>query len=262
MYNPDQLSTFSTYSVAAGQTKQVTFSGLADGSHSVKITSGATDLSQTFAVDCDSPIPATSKTVTCANGDGQVVVTLSNTGGEAVVFDVTNPKTNTVEHVTVNADSSTTRTFSGFADGDYTVIIKVGAADYSQSFTVDCDHPLPKVSSSVVCDSNHDGAVTITLANEGTEAVIFHVNPTTNAVENVTVAAGGSTTRTFGGFTDGSHAVTITADGQDCRPPRSLSTKATCSVSISWWTCCRRDDDRRRDGQAVGVGAVTRSSLR
>ena len=61
VYNPDQLSTFSTYSVAAGQTKQVTFSGLADGSHSVKITSGATDLSQTFAIDCDSPIPATSQ---------------------------------------------------------------------------------------------------------------------------------------------------------------------------------------------------------
>ena len=237
VYNPDQHSTFSTYSVAAGQTKQVTFSGLADGSHSVKIISGATDLSQTFAVDCDSPIPATSKTVTCANGDGQVVVTLSNTGGEAVVFDVTNPKTNTVERVTVTADSSTTRTFSGFADGDYMVIIKVGAADYSQSFTVDCDHPLPKVSSSVVCDSNHDGAVTITLANEGTEAVIFHVtNPTTNVVENVTVAAGGSTTRTFGGFTDGSHAVTITADGQDytqtfsvhCDLPPTYSVVQSC----------------------------------
>ena len=216
VYNPDQLSTFATHSIPAGQTKQVTFSGLADGSHSVKITAGATDLSQTFVVDCDSPIPATSKTVTCANGDGQVVVTLSNTGGKAVVFDVTNPTTSTIEHVAVNADSSTTRTFSGFADGDYTVVIKVGAADYSQSFTVDCDHPLPKVSSSVVCDTNHDGAVTITLANEGTEAVIFHVtNPTTNVVENVTVAAGGSTTRTFGGFTDGSHSVTVTADGQD-----------------------------------------------
>jgi hypothetical protein len=216
VYTPDQTTTKATYSVAAGQTKQVTFSGLADGPHTVKIISGVTDLSQSFVVDCDSPIPATSKTVTCANGDGQVVVTLSNTGGEAVVFDVTNPQTNAVEHVTVAADSSTTRTFSGFADGNYTVVIKVGTTDYSQSFTVDCDHPLPKVTSSVACDSNHDGAVTITLANEGTEAVVFHVtNPITNVIENVTVTAGASTTRTFGGFTDGSHSVTVTADGQD-----------------------------------------------
>ena len=214
VYNPDQTTTFSTYTVAVGQTKDVTFAGLADGSHSVKITAGSTDLTQTFSVDCDSPIPSTSVTQTCANGDGQVVVTLTNAGGEAVVFDVTNPKTNTVEHVTVNADSSATRTFSGLADGNYTLVVKVGATDLSKSFTIDCKHPLPKVSSSVACDANHDGTVTITLANEGTEVVVFHVtNPTTNAVENVTVAAGASTTRTFGGFGDGVHNVAITADG-------------------------------------------------
>ena len=237
VYNPDQTSTSATYSVAPGGNKQVTFTGLADGSHSVKILAGSSDLSQTFSIDCDSPIPSTSLTQTCANGDGQVVVTLTNSGGEAVVFDVTNPKTNTVEHVTVNADSSTTRTFSGLADGNYTLSVKVGTTDLSKSFTIDCKHPLPKVSSSVVCDASHDGAVTITLANQGTEAVVFHVtNPTTNAVENVTVAAGASTTRTFSGFSDGPHSVTVTADGQDysqgftvqCDLAPSVSHAETC----------------------------------
>ena len=52
----------------------------------------------------------------------------------------------------------------------------------------------------------------------------------------MTVAAGGSTTRTFGGFTDGSHSVTITADGQDytqtfsvhCDLPPTYSVVQSC----------------------------------
>ena len=216
VYNPDQTTTFASYTVPTGGSTPVTFSGLGDSSHTVKILVGTADFSQTFTIDCDSPIPAVTSVVTCANGDGQVVVTLKNTGGEAVVFDVTNPTTLVVEHVAVNPNSTTTRTFGGFADGAYTVTIKVGATDFSQTFTIDCDHPLPKVTSSVVCGNDHDGAVTITLANEGTEAVVFHVtNPNTGVVEDVPVGIGGSTTRTYGGFTDGAHSVTVTADGQD-----------------------------------------------
>lgn len=238
VYSPDQTTTFNSHTVSNGQTKQVTFNGLADGSHFVKITSGSTDLTQYFTIDCDTPIPSSSVTPSCVDGDGQVVVTLTNSGGEAVVFDVTSPTTNVVEHITVGADSSTTRTYSGFADGNYTVTIKVGATDLSKSFTIDCDHPLPKVTSSVVCDAGHDGSITITLANEGTEAVVFHVtDPNTNVVENVTVAAGASTTRTFGGFVDGDHSVTVTADGQDftqsftvhCDLEPSYSLDQTCA---------------------------------
>ena len=51
------------------------------------------------------------------------------------------PRPGIIEHVTVGADLTTTRTFSGFADGTYTVVIMVGATDFSQTFTVDCDHP-------------------------------------------------------------------------------------------------------------------------
>ncbi len=66
VYNPDQTSTFTNYSVPTGGSTPVTFTGLGDGSHSVKILVGATDYSQTFTVDCDSPIPAVTSTSTCA----------------------------------------------------------------------------------------------------------------------------------------------------------------------------------------------------
>ena len=218
VYQVDQTASLpnpTSYTVAHGASKAVSFGPLADGSHFVKILVGTADYTQNFTVDCDSAIPSVSKNVTCVNGDGQVVITLANTGGKSVIFDVTNPQTGTVEHVTVAADSSTTRSFGGFADGDYTVVVKVGNSYYSQTFTVDCDHPLPKVSSKATCTSN-DGSVEITLSNDGTEGVVFHVtNPQNGTVEDVAVAAGASAVRTFSGFTDGPHSVTITADGQD-----------------------------------------------
>lgn len=238
VYNPDQTATFTSYTVANGQTRQVTFSPLGDGVHTIKVLSGATDLTQSFTIDCDSPVPAASHTVICANGDGQVTITLRNTGGEAATFAVTDPFTSAVESVVVGSASSATRTFSGFADGAYTVIVMSGATNLSQSFVVDCDHPLPRVSNTVTCDApTHDGSVVVTLANDGTEAVIFQVtNPLTGAVEQVSVAPGAGTTRTFGGFSDGAHTVKVTADGQDysqafevhCDLPPSISHTENC----------------------------------
>lgn len=243
VYNPDQTVTSSTYTVAAGLTKQVTFNGLADGSHHVKITAdGFPDMSKTFSIDCDSPIPSTSLVVTCANGDGQVVLTLNNAGGKAVTFDVTDPKTNTVEHVTVNADSSKTRTFSGFADGNYTLSVKVGNTDLSKPFTIDCDHAKPKVSSKVVCEAS-DGSVTITLDNkEGTEAVTFDVtDPITQEVKHITVALGTEQTITFGGFSDGPHSVVVTADGQNFTQTFTVSCDAP-SLATFTQTCVEGDN--------------------
>jgi len=216
VFNPDQTTLSTDYTVASGGSKTVTYGGLADGNHTVKIKVGTADYSQSFVIDCDSPVPSVTRTVTCYNGDGQIEVTLANSGGDPVTFDITNPTSGAVEHVTVNANSSTKRTYGGYADGDHTLIIKVGATDFSQAFSVDCDHPLPKVSSTVACDAAHDGSVTVTLANDGSEGVVFHVtNPTTGTVEDVFVAAGANTTRTFGGLTDGAHSVVVTADGQD-----------------------------------------------
>ncbi|MEP7113695.1 MAG: hypothetical protein ABI862_10545 [Ilumatobacteraceae bacterium] len=237
VFDVDQTTGGTKYRVASGETQPVTFTGLADGDHFVKILVDETDYTQSFTIDCDSSIPAVTNTVTCANGDGQVVVTLSNAGGEAVTFAVTDPKTNDVDYVTVNPNGSTIRTFSGFADGDYTITIKVGTTDYSQSFTIDCDHPAPSASSTVVCGTDNDGSVTITLVNDGTEAVVFHVtNPNTGKVKNLRVGIHGSTTVTYGGFSDGPHSVTITADGKDytqsftvhCDAPPTVSHTETC----------------------------------
>src|SRR6476659_3647505 len=66
------------YTVVHGASKTVSFGPLADGSHFVKILVGTADYTQSFTVDCDSAIPAVSKSVTCVNGDGQVVITLAN----------------------------------------------------------------------------------------------------------------------------------------------------------------------------------------
>jgi uncharacterized repeat protein (TIGR01451 family) len=258
--DPDQTTGGNNYTVNSGATTPVTFTGIADGAHFVKVfVVGPPQVEKTqyFDVDCDSALPSVTKAATCANGNGEVVVTLSNAGGEAVTFKVTNPTTNVVEDVTVNANSSKTRTFSGFADGTYTVVIKVGNTDYSQTFTVDCDHPAPETSSSVVCASN-DGSVTVTLSNTlGTEAVVFHItNPITNVVEHVTVGIGASTTRTYAGFSDGTHTVTITADGKD----KSQTFSVQCDLAPSYShteTCVNGDGSvdvtMKNDGDDVNA---------
>lgn len=232
VYNPDQTTTSTNYVVAVGGSQNVTFSGLnPDGAHSVKITlvGPGTDLTQNFTIDCDSPQPSVTNSVACVNGDGAVTITLSNTGGEPVTFAVTNPSTNVVENVVVAANSSTTRTFGGYADGQHTVVVKVGSTVYSQTFTIDCDQPNPATSAVASCDeASRDGKVIVTLANTGTEGVTFAVtNPFTNVVENVVVAANGSTTRTFAGFTDGVHTVAITADGKNL----SVTFTITCDLA-------------------------------
>jgi uncharacterized repeat protein (TIGR01451 family) len=255
----DQTTGGTNYVVPSSTTTPVTFTGIADGARFVKILvvgPPQVDKTQNFTVDCDSPVPSVSKSASCVNGNGEVVVTLNNAGGEAVTFKVTNPTTLAVEDVTVNANSFKTRTFSGFADGTYTVTIKIGQADYSQTFTVDCDHPAPAASSTVVC-ANNDGSVTVTLSNTGTEAVVFQVtNPTTNVVENVSVGIGASTTRTYSGFNDGTNKVTITADGKDYS--QTFSVKCDTAPSYSHTETCVNGDGKvdvtmKNDGDDVNA---------
>ena len=239
VYSPDQTSTFTTYVVAKGATTKVTFSGLADGTHNVKITAaGFPDMNQTFVVDCDSPVPSTSLTQACVNGDGQVVVTLSNTGGEAVVFDVTDPKNNNnVEHVSVAADTSTTRTFSGFADGNYTVVVKVAGVDYSQKFTVACDHPGQGSISTVATCVNNDGTVTITLIATGGELpVVFTVNGTQYVVQ-----PGTTKDVVISGLNDGTNHITVLAGQKDL----SFDTTTNCdkAPAFSYVQACSNFDD-------------------
>lgn len=265
VYNPDQTVTSTTYNVANGGSTNVTFTGInPDGNHSIKITVGATDLSQTFTIDCDSPVPSVSNAVSCAGGDGKIVVTLSNTGGDPVTFAVTPPTGGNPTNYPVAANGSSTVTFTGLADGAYTVVITIGGAHYDQSFTVDCDHPAPVVTSAASCDvASHDGKVVVTLANTaGTEAAIFHVtNPFTNAVEDVTVAAGGTTTRTFSGFSDGQRSVHITVSGDNTNYDQSFTVACDLAPSYQHSEACVSGDgtvnvDLTNDGDDVNATFV------
>lgn len=236
-----------TFSVASGATVTKTYTPIADGSYTVLITSDTSPKTQTqtFTIDCDSPVPSVSNVASCNAGDGKIIVTLKNTGGESVVFAVTPPTGGSPSNYTVAAGGTKDVTFSGLADATYTILITANGANYNQTFTVDCDHPAPVVTSAASCDANsHDGSVTVTLSNSaGTEAVTFNVtNPFTNAVEAVVVAAGGSTTRSFSGFSDGSRSVVISVPGNATNFTQTFTVACDLAPSFSYTSVCTSGD--------------------
>jgi uncharacterized repeat protein (TIGR01451 family)/LPXTG-motif cell wall-anchored protein len=254
-----------TFTVAKGATVTKTFTGVADGTYTVLITSGVSPnvvaQTQTFTVDCDSPVPSVSNVASCNAGNGKIIVTLTNSGGEAVTFAVTPPTGGAATNYTVPANSSTPVTFSGLADATYTIVVTVGATHYDQTFTVDCDHPAPAVSSAAACDTaSHDGSVVVTLSNlAGTEGVTFKVtNPFTNMVTDVVVAAGASTTRTFTGFSDGTHTVTITVPGDNTNYSQTFTVACDLAPSYSYTQACVTGDGQvsvtlKNDGDDVNA---------
>jgi hypothetical protein len=254
-----------TFTVVKGASVTKTFTGVPDGTYTVLITSGVspntTAQTQTFTVDCDSPVPSVSNVASCNAGNGKIIVTLTNSGGEAVTFAVTPPTGGAPTNYTVAANSSTPVTFSGLADATYTIVVTVGATHYDQTFTVDCDHPAPAVSSQASCDAaSHDGSVVITLSNvAGTEGVTFKVtNPFTNVVSDVVVAAGASTTRTFTGFTDGTHTVTITVPGDNTNYSQTFTVACDLAPSYSYTQACVSGDGQlsvtlKNDGDDVNA---------
>ena len=254
-----------SFTVAKGATVTKTYTPIADGSYTVNITSGSsspyTPHTQTFTIDCDTPIPAVSNVASCVSSNGKIIVTLSNTGGEAVTFAVTPPTGGAPTNYTVNAGSSTPVTFTGMADATYTIVITIGGTHYDQTFTVDCDHPAPVVSSLASCDANsHDGTVTITLSNTaGTEGVTFKVtNPFTNVISDVVVAAGASTTRTFSGFNDGTHTVTVTVPGNNTNFSQTFTVACDLAPSYSYTQECVSGDGQvtvtlKNDGDDVNA---------
>ncbi|MFZ4719920.1 MAG: hypothetical protein ACOYMR_10875 [Ilumatobacteraceae bacterium] len=139
VYQPDDESAHETYAVPAGETRTVTYQGLSEGQHHIKVTEGEDDHSRDIEIDCDQQVPSVTASQACVAGDGSITVNLANTGGEAVTFEVKDPVTHSVEQVEVAPNSSASRTFAGLADGKYTVGVMVGETDLSQYFEVDCD---------------------------------------------------------------------------------------------------------------------------
>jgi len=236
-----------TFSVAKGATVTKTYTPIADGNHTVLITSNTAPTTQTqsFTIDCDSPVPSVSNVASCDAGNGKIIVTLKNTGGESVVFAVTPPTGGAATNYTVAAGGTTNVTFTGLADATYTIVIVANGVNYNQTFTVDCDHPAPVVTSAASCDTNsHDGSVIVTLSNlAGTEAVTFNVtNPFTNAIEAVVVGIGGSTTRTFTGFSDGSRSVVISVPGNATNFTQNFTVACDLAPTFGYGSVCTNGD--------------------
>ena len=127
------------YHVPSGEHQQVTYHDLSDGHHSVHVKVGDEEYDEEFEIDCDESMPSVESSQACVSGDGTITVNLSNTGGDAVEFTVENPVTAEVEHITLQPNQSTSRSFAGLADGEYWVPVFAGEQDLSQAFTVECD---------------------------------------------------------------------------------------------------------------------------
>lgn len=250
VFDIDQTSgPYATYVVAAGGSDTHTFTGVSDGSHTYRVqySSGESwvNIDGSFDVDCNSPQPSASISQACADGDGTIVVTLTNTGGEAATFTVITPGGDTEEHI-VAAGGSKELTYAGLPDGDYTVTVKVGEEVItSEEITISCDQPgTPDVEVTQEC-SNEDGTVTVTLKNVGGEL------PLTFEVEGQSyqVPANGTKVVVISGLTDGEHTISITQGQTDYSETVDVNCDAPPTVEYS--QSCSQDEGGISDGSVT-----------
>jgi molybdopterin-guanine dinucleotide biosynthesis protein A len=206
-----------TTTLAPGESDSVVLAGFPDGPVTIPVTANQVAYDQTVTVTCDRPgVPSVSAANSCTNGDGDISITLANTGGDLpVTFVVTDPRTNVTTTKVLAPGASEVVELSGFPDGAVTIPVTTDGKKADQTVTVACDIPgTPQVSAGSVCTSGN-GDVTITLANTaGNQPIVFTVtDPRTNAVTTRTVAPSASTTVTLAGFPDGPLTVPVTADG-------------------------------------------------
>lgn len=249
VYALDQTSGPSaSYTVAGGATDTHTFTGVSDGNHSYRVeyyTDSWHPIDGSFSVDCNSPQPSASISQACADGDGTIVVTLTNTGGEAVTFTVEITGGTSEDHL-VGPGGSTELTFADLPDGSYTVTVKVGDdVITSEEITISCDRPgTPDVEISQQC-SNEDGAVTVTLRNIGGELPLtFTVNG-----QNHVVPANSSVDVVISGLTDGNHTITITQGQNDYSEQVSVDCDAAPTVGHT--QSCTEGDNNIADGSVT-----------
>ena len=211
-----------TYTVQPDSYLVVHLSGLADGVQTIDVMAGTVDLSFKVTIDCDRPVPSVRLTPSCTDAAGTLLVTMTNTGTRAVVFDVTNPKDLVVYHVLVAAGGTETLTFTGLINGTYTLPVMAGQVDLSAQFTVNCAVPGDgSVSFTQACVGN-DGTLDIRLVAEGgnapTEFVVqgitYMVEPDSELVVQLAgLADGVQTIAVTAGTTDFSFQTTVACDG-------------------------------------------------
>lgn len=229
-----------TVTVAVGATQTLTYTGLPDGTHTINISLGGKDFSKTFTIDCDKAAPGTSAVASCnLESNGQILLTLTNSGGESVTFTVVGPDTVSRDFTVGAGAAPATYTYLDLADGVYTITITAsdGTTGLDQTVTVDCDHADPSASAKAACTETFDGVITITLVNAGNEGVVFTItDPRDGTTEDVPVGAGAQVDHVMSGvFADGSVTIPIVANGKtldvtvnvDCDPTFDL--KAICT---------------------------------
>ena len=85
---------------------------------------------------------ASASSVSCANGDGVMSLTLSNPASDAAgEFVVTNPSTFVASVIEVGPSASQSVTVDGLSDGSVVVPVQFNGTDASVSSTVSCDSP-------------------------------------------------------------------------------------------------------------------------
>jgi LPXTG-motif cell wall-anchored protein len=234
----------SNVSVAGGGSTQVVLSNIPNGSYTIAISSGQTNLNQQVTVNCNKPAePAVKVTQSCTETGGLVTLELSNTGGTSVTFTV-----GTTDYV-VAAGGTQTVTLTYPVDGTYTISIFANGVDLSRTVTIACQKPAEPSAS--VKHSCVDGtsSVEVTLSNTGGTSVTFTVRGVP-----YTVGPNSSTTVTITGLPDGSNTIAISV-GQldlsqtvviDCVHP--VTVKTICAETdvngtpVLWWYTIKNDD--------------------
>jgi uncharacterized repeat protein (TIGR01451 family)/LPXTG-motif cell wall-anchored protein len=103
--------------------------------------------------DCPAPgTPSVDVAPACINGDGEITVSLTVTGGQLGVDFTVTPPGGSPEVVPVPAGKTVSRTYGGFADGTYTIQITAGEQTLSKEFTVECDVPAPDLTGTPLCN--------------------------------------------------------------------------------------------------------------
>lgn len=181
-----------------------------------------TDQSFDIPVNCSTPLPGAAAQVRCAEGD--ILVTLSNTGTQATTADVS--KNGVVVGDDVSVPVGGTTLFSvELVDADENTNVTI-AVDFAVGndpapfvLPVDCEQPVPGVSVELECV---EGDVLVTLTNEGDDATTADIYKNGVLVgDNVPVPVVGSTFPVELVAEDENTDVTITVDfaiGTDPEP--------------------------------------------
>jgi uncharacterized repeat protein (TIGR01451 family) len=224
----------SNVDVGAGETKPLTFDGIADGSYAAIVTAnGQTLVDEPIVVDCKQAVPKADVSYECVDGDGAVVFSLTNSGTEDATFTIAfNGQT---RDVPVAAGGAETVTYPDVPDGNYPTVVSAGGAVVADTHVkVRCDNPgKPDVSLATDCADN-DGTATLTLKNIGGELPLtFVVNGA-----KVDVAPNTSQTVTFTGYTDGVRVITVTVEGVDGNFDQTVTTKCDKPSTASFVPRC------------------------